>query len=77
MFEVYQKLSLSSNSSPSLKQSEHLFPDALNERGANIQSHINSFIYFKALTGITNCFLGSESMYESNGLGQQQKSKVT
>lgn len=78
MIEIYGKLPVSRNTSPSLKQSEHLFPDALNKRRANIQWHINAFIYFKALSDITiNYFLGSEKMYESNGPGEQQKRKAT
>jgi len=77
MLEIYGKLPVSRNS-PSLKQSEHLFPDALNKRRANIQCHINAFIYFKEVSERKiNIFLGSEDMYKSNGPGKQQKSKVT
>lgn len=66
------------NCPPSLKQSEHLFPDALNKRRANMQCHVNVFIYFKAVSDRRiNYFLGSENVYKSNGPGEQQKSKVT
>lgn len=76
MFENYGKLPVSENSPPSLKQSEHLFPDALNKRRANIQWHINAFICFKAVSDRRiNYFLGSENVHKSNGPGNNRKAK--